>query len=143
MRARGRYEIRGVMGPDEFHDAYPDAATAGVNNNAYTNVMAVWVLCRAKDVLGLLPTMRRDELTRRLGIAPEEIARWDDVSRRMYVPFHEDGVISQFEGYEKPCVNSTGTTTELAMAIYSASISSSSQRTTVPIGTSFRSRLTC
>ena len=97
---RGRYEIRGVMGPDEFHDGYPDAATAGVNNNAYTNVMAVWVLCRAKDVLGLLPTMRRDELTRRLDISPEEIARWDDVSRRMYVPFHEDGVISQFEGYE-------------------------------------------
>lgn len=97
---RGRYEIRGVMGPDEYHDGYPDAATAGVNNNAYTNVMAVWVLCRAKDVLGLLPTMRRDELMRRLGIAPEEIARWDDVSRRMYVPFHEDGVISQFEGYE-------------------------------------------
>lgn len=97
---RGRYEIRGVMGPDEFHDGYPDAATAGVNNNAYTNVMAVWVLCRAKDVLGLLPTMRRDELTTRLRISPEEIARWDDVSRRMYVPFHEDGVISQFEGYE-------------------------------------------
>ena len=23
--ARGRYEIHGVMGPDEFHDAYPDA----------------------------------------------------------------------------------------------------------------------
>ena len=97
---RGRYEIRGVMGPDEFHDGYPDAATAGVNNNAYTNVMAVWVLCRAKDVLDLLPTMRRNELTRRLGIEPEEIARWDDISRRMYVPFHGDGVISQFEGYE-------------------------------------------
>ncbi len=97
---RGRYEIHGVMGPDEFHDSYPDAVTPGINNNAYTNVMAVWVLCRAKDVLSLLPTMRRDELTRRLNIAPEEIARWDDVSRRMYVPFHEDGVISQFEGYE-------------------------------------------
>jgi trehalose/maltose hydrolase-like predicted phosphorylase len=97
---RGRYVIHGVMGPDEFHDGYPDAATAGINNNAYTNVMAVWVLCRAKDVLGLLPAMRCDELTRRLGIAPEEIARWDDISRMMYVPFHEDGVISQFEGYE-------------------------------------------
>jgi trehalose/maltose hydrolase-like predicted phosphorylase len=97
---RGRYEICGVMGPDEFHDGYPGATTAGVNNNAYTNVMAVWVLCRAKDVLGLLSTMRLDELTKRLSISPEEIARWDDVSRRMYVPFHDDGVISQFEGYD-------------------------------------------
>lgn len=96
---RGRYEIHGVMGPDEFHDGYPDAATPGVNNNAYTNVMAVWVLCRAKEVLDLLSTMRRNELTKRLCLSPEEIARWDDISRRMYVPFHEDGVISQFEGY--------------------------------------------
>ncbi len=44
--------------------------------------------------------MRRNELTKRLGITPEEIARWDHISRRMYVPFHADGVISQFEGYD-------------------------------------------
>ena len=88
---RGRYEIRGVMGPDEFHEGYPDAATPGLNNNAYTNVMAVWVLCRAMEVLDLLSDMRRGELTTRLGISSEEIARWDDISRRMYVPFHDDG----------------------------------------------------
>lgn len=29
-----------------------------------------------------------------------ELARWDDISRRMFVPFHER-YISQFEGYEK------------------------------------------
>jgi trehalose/maltose hydrolase-like predicted phosphorylase len=97
---RGRYEIRAVMGPDEFHDGYPDAATAGVNNNAYTNVMAAWVLCRATEALNLLSEMRRVELTTRLGISAEEISRWDDISRRMYVPFHDDGIISQFEGYE-------------------------------------------
>jgi beta-phosphoglucomutase family hydrolase len=97
---RGRYEIRGVMGPDEFHDGYPDAATPGVNNNAYTNVMAVWVLCRAMEVLDLLSAMRRHELTRRLDILPAEIARWKDISRKMYVPFHDDGIISQFEGYD-------------------------------------------
>ena len=96
---RGRYEIRGVMGPDEFHDGYPDAATPGVNNNAYTNIMAVWVLCRAMEVLGLLAEVRRGELTTRLGISAEEIARWDDISRKMYVPFHDEGIISQFEGY--------------------------------------------
>jgi trehalose/maltose hydrolase-like predicted phosphorylase len=94
-----RYEINGVMGPDEFHDGYPDAATPGLNNNAYTNVMAVWVLCRTMEALDLLTDVRRAELTTRLGIASEEIARWDDISRRMYVPFHDDGIISQFEGY--------------------------------------------
>lgn len=97
----GRYEIRGVMGPDEFHDGYPDSATPGINNNAYTNIMAVWVLCRALEVLELLSEMRRAELTARLGISAKEIARWDDISRRMVVFFHADGIISQFEGYEK------------------------------------------
>lgn len=98
---RERYGIHGVMGPDEFHEGYPDSATPGLNNNAYTNIMAVWVLCRALEVIALLSDMRRAELTSRLGLSAEEIARWEDVSRRMYVPFHEDGIISQFEGYEK------------------------------------------
>lgn len=99
--ARGRYEIRGVVGPDEFHDAYPDAPEPGLDNNAYTNVMAVWVLLRGLDVLTLLPDIRRAELTTRLGLSSEETARWEDISRRMYVPFHDDGIISQFEGYER------------------------------------------
>ena len=98
---RGRYEIRGVVGPDEFHEGYPDAPTPGLNNNAYTNLMAVWVLCRALEVLDLLPDMRRADLMTRLGLSADEIARWGDISHRMYVPFHGDGVISQFEGYEK------------------------------------------
>jgi trehalose/maltose hydrolase-like predicted phosphorylase len=98
---RGRYGIRGVMGPDEFHDSYPDSAMPGLDNNAYTNIMAVWVLCRALEVLDLLSDMRRVELSARLGLSTEEIARWGDISRRMFVPFHDDGIISQFEGYDQ------------------------------------------
>jgi alpha,alpha-trehalase len=100
-RALDRYEIRGVMGPDEYHDGYPGAATAGIDNNAYTNVMAVWVLCRALDLLELLPSDRSDEIRQRLSITPGELERWEDVSRKMRLVFHEDGVLSQFEGYEQ------------------------------------------
>lgn len=98
--ADDRYDIVGVMGPDEYHDAYPGAAEPGVRNNAYTNVMAVWTLCRARDALEALPAERRTELLGRLALAPAELARLEDVSRRMRVVFHADGVISQFEGYE-------------------------------------------
>lgn len=98
---RERYEICGVMGPDEFHDRYPDSATPGLNNNAYTNLMAVWVLWQAREVLDLLSDVRRAELTTRLDLSAEEIARWGDISRRMYVPFYDDGIICQFEGYEQ------------------------------------------
>ncbi|GAA4612041.1 hypothetical protein GCM10023195_51360 [Actinoallomurus liliacearum] len=93
----GRYDIHGVMGPDEYHDACPGAAAPGLTNNAYTNVMAAWTLCRALDALALVPSERRVELLERLDLRAGEIARWEDVSRRLRVPFHADGVISQFE----------------------------------------------
>jgi alpha,alpha-trehalase len=98
---RGRYVIHGVMGPDEFHTGYPDAPDEGVNDNAYTNVMTVWVLQRALEVLRLLPERRRSELFEALGLGPEEPRRWEDISRRMFVPMHGDGIISQFDGYER------------------------------------------
>ena len=97
---RARYAIRGVIGPDEFHSGYPDAPQDGVNNNAYTNVMAVWVIMRAFDTLDLLPLPNRLDLLEKLELRSSELAHWDDISRRMFVPFHE-GVISQFEGYEQ------------------------------------------
>ncbi|AMN45913.1 hypothetical protein ACG33_02060 [Steroidobacter denitrificans] len=96
---RQRYEIHGVMGPDEFHEAYPGAQVPGLNNNAYTNIMAAWVMLRALDVIQRLSEIRRAELMVRLGISDEDTRRWEDISRRMFVPFH-DGIISQFEGYE-------------------------------------------
>jgi len=98
---RGRYEIHGVVGPDEFHDGYPGAMEPGLSNNAYTNVMAAWVLCRALDVLDRLSYQRRSELMARLALTPAEIARWNDVSRRMFVPMRQDGIIEQFEGYDR------------------------------------------
>jgi trehalose/maltose hydrolase-like predicted phosphorylase len=87
------------MGPDEFHTGYPGAEAAGVDNNAYTNVMAVWVLRRALDVLQALPAQRRVELMESLGLLPSEVKLWHQMIRRMFVPFHL-GVISQFQGYE-------------------------------------------
>jgi trehalose 6-phosphate phosphatase len=97
--ARRRYTIRGVMGPDEFHSGYPDAPHEGVDNNAYTNVMAVWVILRAREALDMIPAPDRADLVDTLSLDAHEMARWADVSRRMFVPFH-DRVISQFEGYE-------------------------------------------
>jgi trehalose/maltose hydrolase-like predicted phosphorylase len=93
-----RFVIRGVMGPDEFHTGYPGAEEGGLDNNAYTNVMAVWVLRRALEVLEALPVRRRVELTERLGLRRSEVKLWQQMVQKMFVPFHL-GVISQFEGY--------------------------------------------
>jgi len=97
---RERYEIHGVMGPDEFHEKYPDAAQGGLRNNAYTNVLVAWLCDIAGRLPALLPASRTAEVRERLGIGDDELAVWRDMSRRMFVPFQGDGIISQFEGYE-------------------------------------------
>lgn len=96
-----RYEILGVMGPDEYHDAYPGAEQPGLNNNAYTNVMVVWVMVCALKVLETLPQDRCHELRETLHLRDEEVEKWDHLSRRMQLVFHGDGIISQFEGYDQ------------------------------------------
>ncbi len=96
-----RYEILGVMGPDEYHDGYPDTEEPGLNNNAYTNLMAAWVLWRALEIFYALPYDKREELCEKLVVLPDEIEHWEDISRKMRVCFHDGGIISQFEGYEK------------------------------------------
>jgi alpha,alpha-trehalase len=96
-----RYEILGVMGPDEYHDGYPDSEEPGLNNNAYTNLMAAWVLWRALEIFYSLPYDKRDELCEKLVVRPDEIEHWEEISRKMTVCFHDDRIISQFEGYEK------------------------------------------
>ena len=95
---RERYEIHGVMGPDEYHEKYPGAAEGGLRNNAYTNVFVAWICDIAAHLLDLLPAPRADAVRARTELRDEEIERWKDISRRMFVPFH-DGIISQFEGY--------------------------------------------
>jgi alpha,alpha-trehalase len=100
-KAHDRYEIHGVMGPDEYHERYPDADEPGLSNNAYTNVMAVWCLRRALDLLDQLAPRRIQELGERLGLTPDEIDRWRAICRKMQVCFHDDGIISQFQGYEE------------------------------------------
>ena len=96
-----RYEIHGVMGPDEYHEGYPDSDEQGLRNNTYTNVMAVWVLQRALQALDELPEHYREEVVDELTIRDEELDRWRDITQKMMVVFHADGVLTQFEGYEQ------------------------------------------
>jgi len=96
---RKRYEIHGVMGPDEYHEEFPGRDEVGLRNNAYTNVMVAWSMDAALKALDSLLPYRREELRETLDLDDEEISLWADMSRRMYVPFHDEAIVSQFEGY--------------------------------------------
>lgn len=99
-KERDRYEIHGVVGPDEYHTSYPDSKEQGLKNNAYTNIMAAWVLQKALEILELIEKSRKRELLRVLAIDDTEFSLWQEISKKMYVPFIADGIINQFEGYE-------------------------------------------
>lgn len=98
----GRYEIRNVVGPDEYHTEYPGSESPGLNNNAYTNVMAVWVIQCALHVLEVLDESRAKELKDKCAISTDDVERWQHISQKMYVPFIGDSsIIAQFEGYDE------------------------------------------
>jgi trehalose/maltose hydrolase-like predicted phosphorylase len=101
-----RFDICGVMGPDEYHDALPGREEAGLDDNAYTNVLAAWVLARAQDCLDALPDGRRHELLDTLDIRRHDLERWELLSRKLRLCWHDGNghggtVLSQFRGYEQ------------------------------------------
>jgi len=98
-RSDGRFEIVGVMGPDEFHEAYPGADEGGLRNNAYTNVMAAWCLARALKALDRLDASSRAAVSERLELAADELQRWQEILESMTIPVLANGLIEQFEGY--------------------------------------------
>lgn len=95
----GKYHISGVMGPDEFHEALPDSNEHGLKDNAYTNIMVVWLLERALETLDELPPKVRKRIVEKIGLTEEETDKWQDMVTKLNVIFTEDGIISQFDGY--------------------------------------------
>lgn len=94
IEASGRYEIRNVIGPDEYKDH--------VDNNAYTNYMAAYnmrLALRAMNVLEAEESPAAASLRERFpfGDLRKEIL---PVLDRLYLPQpDENGIIPQFDGY--------------------------------------------
>jgi len=88
------------MGPDEFHEKYPGSDEPGLRNNAYTNIMVAWLMDTVAEALERLDGGCRAALLEKLGVANEDLALWSEMSGKLFVPFHGEGIISQFEGYE-------------------------------------------
>ncbi len=93
--ADGRCHIRGVMGPDEYHP--------GIDDNAYTNVMARWNISRALEVAAWLRARwpaRWTELDARLGLNDAELADWSRVVETLATGLDPDtGLYAQFDGF--------------------------------------------
>ena len=94
-----RFDIDRVMGPDEFHEKYPDAENGGMTNNAYTNIMVLWVFARARDILKAMDKKTRKILLNKIQLSQKELDRWDDIQQKLQIPISDSGLLEQFEGF--------------------------------------------
>ena len=91
---RKKYEIRHVIGPDEFH--------IDVNNDAYTNMMAKWNLLTAYDVFFKLKKKNPDllnKLKRKLDLKEKEVRNWKKKASLIFINIKKNRLIEQFDGY--------------------------------------------
>lgn len=95
LEADGRYHIRQVVGPDEYHSR--------VDDNAYTNLMAQWNLERGLETVRLMASRSPDRwgaLAKKLAWREEEADNWLRLAEAMYVSVdRQTGVIEQFQGF--------------------------------------------
>ncbi|MDP8259935.1 MAG: hypothetical protein P9L96_02900 [Candidatus Gygaella obscura] len=92
----GRYEIRNVIGPDEFHE--------DVNNNAYTNVMAKWCLLTAHKYYNILRESNKElfkRLVKSTSLTDKEVKKWKHIAPRIDIKIRKDNVIEEFDGFFK------------------------------------------
>ncbi len=94
-----RYEIKNVVGPDEFHTAYPDSEAPGLHNNAYTNLLVAWIMQHSVKLYNEIPRHLRKRLENKLEISKSDLKKWKSMSEKMYIPFIEKDILEQFEGY--------------------------------------------
>ena len=95
VAAGDAFEIRTVIGPDEFHEH--------VNNNAYTNFLVKWHLKLAVTLYKFFRKRDLEDFTAlclRLSLEPEEIGQWHEISNKLKFSIDaESGLIEQFDGY--------------------------------------------
>ncbi|MFB0526130.1 MAG: glycoside hydrolase family 65 protein [bacterium] len=93
-KRKKKYEIKQVIGPDEFH--------IDVNNNAFTNMMAKWNLAIAYNLFQKIKKSNPEycrKLVQKIGLSAKEAAEWKSISARISINSDKRQVIEQFDGY--------------------------------------------
>lgn len=90
-----RYEIRGVIGADEYHEF--------VHNNTFTNRLVQWHLEKALKVWYWLQQTfpeKATQLATQLQLTPEIQTQWQDIIDKIWIHYDSStGLIEQFEGF--------------------------------------------
>lgn len=94
----GRYSIKYVMGPDEFHEKYPGSSEGGLKDNTYTNIMVVWAMDKAFEILDKLSLEQKAKVLSKISLSIEELEKWKQISSSLNIVIKDD-VLAQYDGY--------------------------------------------
>ncbi|MFX1255233.1 MAG: HAD-IA family hydrolase [Promethearchaeota archaeon] len=95
----GRYEIKKILGPDEYHEKYPNLEEAGLKDNFYTNIMVIWAFTKAIDILHIVDDGVKTEIVSRIKLSEEEIKKWEDIRKKLNIVISDKGIFAQYDGY--------------------------------------------
>jgi trehalose/maltose hydrolase-like predicted phosphorylase len=91
----GRYEIKGVMGPDEFHEHMPNSEEGGLKDNTYTNLMVAWMFGKSQEINNLVGWQKVEQK----GFSAKEVEKWNEISTKLNIVINNDGILAQYDGY--------------------------------------------
>ncbi|WP_430610565.1 glycoside hydrolase family 65 protein [Enterococcus sp. DIV0876] len=94
-----RYFIDKVMGPDEFHENYPNSETGGLKNNAYTNMMVVWLFEEIDHLQAEIDPEIFNNVLQKTDLTLSDLDKMADIRTKLGLEIDADGIIAQFEGY--------------------------------------------
>ena len=84
-KAKNQYVILGVTGPNEYEN--------NINNNFYTNYIAVWCIKYAEKQIAAISDKYPEDHSRiwsKTNLSQDEINSWMEVASQMYLPFDEE-----------------------------------------------------
>lgn len=92
---KGKFVMLGVTGPNEYEN--------NINNNWYTNLLAVWTLNYTQEALDWVKendAAAYGRIVDKTNFAEEETARWKEITANMHFPYYEkEGVFMQQDGF--------------------------------------------
>lgn len=94
-----RYDIKNVMGPDEFHESYPNSKESGLKNNAYTNMMVVWLFEEINRIKNEFSATDFIAIQEKTGVNDHLLEKMEEIRHQLTLEIDQQGIVAQFDGY--------------------------------------------